>query len=254
MRKVLRSSLLVFMVLATLITSAQETEIDTSVFQYELISATDTITSLQRSKDFAYVKYLDSLLKKAGKIKADTISLVNATPSRRSANNRSDEVRSSSKTDNSFFNSPVVKSIFWILAIGFISFILYRLFLGEGIFRRNRKLDRSGETNEEEAMSDPDSYDRLIKDAIAIGNFRLALRYRYIQTLQRLSAKGAINFSVDKTNYEYIREIAPARLQKDFASITYNYEYVWYGRFDINEQKYGRMQNEVNLFTQKIPS
>lgn len=79
------------------------------------------------------------------------------------------------------------------------------------------------------------NFDELIAEAIAQKEFRRAVRLYYLQTLKLLSDKHLIEFKPDKTNADYLREFKKAELKQEFARLTYVYEYVWYGHFEINE-------------------
>lgn len=83
-------------------------------------------------------------------------------------------------------------------------------------------------------------------------NYRLAIRYLYLQALQNLSGKGALQLLTNKTNNEYITELRGKLYQNDFAAITLSYEYVWYGKFDISEDTYNRLMREYNSLQQKL--
>ena len=95
-------------------------------------------------------------------------------------------------------------------------------------------------------------YDRLISQAIANSNFRLATRYLYLKTLYLLSNLNLIIISPDKTNYQYIREMSNHRSYKDFVSLTSNYEYVWYGKFDMDKALYQRVENDFKNYFQRL--
>ena len=94
--------------------------------------------------------------------------------------------------------------------------------------------------------------DRLIAKAVTNKNYRLAIRYRYLQTLQMLAGNRLLQFSVDKTNYQYVNELRGKPYHNDFAAITLNYEYVWYGNFDISEDVYNKLFTEYKTFHQKL--
>ena len=104
----------------------------------------------------------------------------------------------------------------------------------------------------DEKISDPSGYDRLIGKAVANQNYRLAIRYLYLQTLQILSNHGLIQLSPDKTNYEYVRELSGKLYQDDFSGITLGYEYVWYGKFEIGKDTYQKLSADYKTFQQKF--
>jgi hypothetical protein len=70
--------------------------------------------------------------------------------------------------------------------------------------------------------------------------------------LQKLSGSGLLQFSADKTNYQYVNELHGKPYQNDFAAITLNYEYVWYGKFEIGEDVYNRLFSDYKSFHQKL--
>ena len=212
---------------------------------------TDSIEDYKRDKDFAYMKYLDSLLRQTKDLTIDTFSINSASSgSKQNPPQNSRSINTGPRRN--IFSQPIVKIILWILAILLIGFIIYRLFLGQNFFTRNRSYNISDTQKEEEDISDPSAYDKLISQAVANKNYRLAIRYSYLQTLQILAGSGLVQFSADKTNYQYVNELGGKPYQNDFAAITLNYDYVWYGKFDISEDVYNRLFKEYKSFHQKL--
>ena len=87
------------------------------------------------------------------------------------------------------------------------------------------------------------NFDTAIAKAKAEKNYRFAIRYLYLQLLQRLSANGAIEFAADKTNTEYVRELTGKPYKEEVAALTMYYEYAWYGEFGIDEDKYSKIES-----------
>ncbi len=187
----------------------------------------DSVQAVNSDKGFYYKRYMDSLLR-ATQFKVQK-------PRRRVDLNGSD-----------FFNS-IFGIIFWILAIGLFAYLVYRLFLSNSSFlSRNRKNIASDVTViEEENASDPDS---LLRNAIRNGNYRLAVRYLYLQSLQRLSEKKFIEINANKTNYEYVMEVRRHKFANEFASLTLQYEYVWYGEYPVDERLFEQIQGSFTQF------
>lgn len=82
--------------------------------------------------------------------------------------------------------------------------------------------------------------DQLIEQAKAAGNYPLAIRYYYLQTLQLLTQKGLITWQDQKTNADYMREIPKGNLQDNFARVTLAYDSIWYGNFEVDELLFSR--------------
>jgi hypothetical protein len=220
---------------------------------HSISASEDTILAYKKTKEFAYIYYLDSLLKHSEKIKIDTISPENMNRINPGKGNRPvAEEQTISAPSVNIFNNGFVKLLLWVLAIGFIAFILYKLFLGESFFRKQTLRNEPAKEEIDETPLEASGYDRLINEAIQSKNFRLATRYLYLQTLQSLNQHGAILFSIAKTNYQYVRELQNKSYQNEFSSLTLNYEYVWYGDFNINEELFTRLQRQFNQFHKKI--
>lgn len=82
------------------------------------------------------------------------------------------------------------------------------------------------------------NFDKLIKKALKKDNFRLATRFHFLKSLQLLSKYEYINWNFDKTNSEYINEIQQPPTKQLFRQVAYVYDYVWYGEFPIDQERY----------------
>lgn len=197
----------------------------------------DSAEVLKKSPDFAYAKNLDSILKQLQKKQL-------TEEKREPPTNSWLEV---------FFFSPITKFFFWGLACLFIGFILHRLFFTEGFFqRRTVSTNLTVLPDEDEHLSATTDYTKLIAQAFTSNNFRLAVRYHYLQTLQKLAAKGEIQFAVDKTNYQYVRELIDKPYKNQFARLTLIYEYAWYGGFATDEILFAAIQTNFKNFNDLV--
>ena len=209
---------------------------DTILISNQLTLKGDSVLALKKLQSFAYIKNLDSLLLERQQMDdKETDSTVHLS------------------WLAAFFASPVTKYFFWILAGGFIIFILYRLFFAEGFFQSSFAKSRVTVYDDQAVdLSKTANYGKLISQAVNAGNHRLAVRYHYLQSLQKLAAKGVIQFATDKTNYQYVRELSGKPYKSEFASLTLNYEYVWYGEFEIDETLFNTIQNKFKQFNSGV--
>jgi hypothetical protein len=216
------------------VTALEEDEpADTTLYKNDLNLSYDSIKNWKNLKEYAYIKYLDSLLKNIKKKEP-----------KQSAPHRS--------ILSGLFNSDFVTVLLWTLAIAFVLFILYRLFLADGAFKRKSKSAKAEAEVEEEIISHESDFDALIRQALQSGNYRQAVRYQYLRTLHLLAGKSLLELAPDKTNFQYVSEITNRSYQQDFASITLNYEYVWYGEFEIDKNIYDKIETNFRGFNQKI--
>ncbi len=228
---------------------------DTSLYFKYLYASKDTVQYWKSMKAFAYAVYLDSLLRNR-ELKKKKIE---QKQQERSSNKSSSGESSSSDSVSfdaapGFFNSPFITVLLWILAGGFVLFIIYSLFLKDGMFRRNTKSTAGTSSGEMEAaeVKPGTDMDNLIAQALRDNNFRLAVRYQYLKNLHKLAEKGFVQYAVDKTNYQYVNELTNAGLRNEFAGITLNYEYVWYGEFEIDAVIYRKLETGFTNLYNKI--
>ncbi len=130
-----------------------------------------------------------------------------------------------------------------LLATGLIGYGIYRMLQAP----RNRVISRDGV---EITVDNLDQYihetdlERFLREAIAQGNFSLAIRLYYLQVIKDLSAKNAIHWSREKTNRDYQREMRQHRLAEPFRQVTLHFEEVWYGNQALDAAAYGKLEPE----------
>lgn len=209
----------------------------------------DSVQAINSDKGFYYKTYMDSLLRatenrikkilelrRKDSLRTDSLMRAGKSPSGRSL----------TLDGGQFFNSAV-GIIFLIIAVALFGYIVYKLFLSNSSFlSRSRKNIASDIAVVEEDASDTDS---LLRNAIKNGNYRLAVRYLYLQSLKRLSERKYIEINTNKTNYEYVTEIRKHKFANEFASLTLQYEYVWYGEYPVDERLFEQIQNSFTRFS-----
>jgi hypothetical protein len=219
-----------------------------TVSQKQLSQNDDSISKWKQSHEFAYMDYLDSVLRKEKNIKADTVSIDESgkiTRNQRAENNASGL--------NKILNSLPLRIFFWVIALIFIGLISYKVFFKNGIFRRKKnKLIAENEEGSPYDLEELSKYDALISDAENKNEFNLATRYLFLKTLKTLADKGFIDFTAEKTNKEYLKEMEQNKYFNQFEKLTRNYEYTWYGKFLIDKNKYQYLKEEFILFNEKV--
>lgn len=216
---------------------AKEVLSDTSVSFSDFSIKRDSILAIKLKKDYSWITNIDSFL----------------TAQKKEDSNQSKIVvkqNSGSSFLGSLFNSAILQTVVWIAAAVLVLFIIYKLFLSEGVFgRRSEKagIQLAGE-DDTRLVND---YEVLLRKAYEEGNWRFAMRFLFLKTLQKLNKNEMINYAVDKTNSAYVKEL-PASKRDDFASIALYYEYVWYGNVEIEKMVFDSIENKFNNFLNKI--
>lgn len=96
-------------------------------------------------------------------------------------------------------------------------------------------------------------FDLLINDAVERKQHRFAIRYHFLRLLKAMSEKQIIDWHPDKTNREYLHEISSQQLKEDFDYLTYVYENIWYGEFEITEESFGKIAQKFNHTIRQLP-
>jgi hypothetical protein len=82
------------------------------------------------------------------------------------------------------------------------------------------------------------NFEQLIREALQSNNKRLAIRYYYLWLLKKLSDKGIITWDIEKTNTDYLYEIQNQNRKEEFGYLSYIYNNIWYGEFEIDESAF----------------
>jgi len=122
---------------------------------------------------------------------------------------------------------------------------------GGWIFRRKKDdlIAREGDIEKQILTTD---FNTLIANTLLSGNQRLAIRYYYLWLLKELSNKGDIALHPEKTNADYQYEISNPDLKTRFAYLSYLYNYIWYGAFELNEDTFARAKSSFDETLKRI--
>ncbi|MDO5655622.1 MAG: DUF4129 domain-containing protein [Flavobacteriaceae bacterium] len=144
-----------------------------------------------------------------------------------------------------------------ILGIGIVGLVVFWLlrFLiqkeGNWFFSKKNKNILPQATIIDENIHELD-FQQLIAEKELQKDYRFAVRYNYLALLKSLSDKKLIEWDPEKTNRDYLTEISNIELKKEFASLTYIFDYVWYGEFDIEQPVYEKFKTQFSTFKNKI--
>lgn len=157
------------------------------------------------------------------------------------------------KQAKGFTAHPFFQTLLWIVIIaGFATFLmLYLSGSNMGLFRKANKIitdDDSVDTDDIFAIN----YQKEIDKAVGMSNYRLAVRLMFLRMLKKLSDNNLIQFTQDSTNLDYLLQLETTAMYKDFFKLTRNYEYSWYGQFEIDKEKFAVIKVDFDKFEGKI--
>lgn len=210
---------------------------DTILYKHDISIALDSVDAWKAEKKFAWAKNLDSLLKEK---------------EHEFMNDGDYKSNHSSSFLQNFFSLTIVRFLLWAVVVIVVLFIIYRLFISKGIFRRTSSTSSLKSLEDiQQQVENASDYDALIRQSFNRADYRMAIRYQFLKTLHLLTDKGLLQHSTDKTNFQYVQEIAMDK-RKDFSSLVLNYEYVWYGHLNIAREQYEQMEKKYIAFYNKI--
>jgi len=136
-----------------------------------------------------------------------------------------------------------------VIFIGLLGWYLFQ----NNIIRRKQRFnpgDKEQEISEENIFDI--NYQQEIEKAIDSANYRLAIRLLFLRLLKNLSQKNIIQYKHERTNFDYLSQLSSGRYYKDFFRLTRNYEYAWYGKFDVSEESFGIIKNDFENFDRNL--
>ena len=74
----------------------------------------------------------------------------------------------------------------------------------------------------------------------------------FLRILKNLSDKKIIQYKQDRTNFDYLLQLHSTKYYADFFRLTRNYEYSWYGQFDIEPEKFSIIKNDFENFDRNL--
>ena len=91
-------------------------------------------------------------------------------------------------------------------------------------------------------------FEKEIADAIESGNYRKAIRLRYLQCLKTLSDNDAIDWRIHKTPTQYTREFK----NEDFKNLTRQYVLVRYGGYKATPEIYEYICDKYKIIVSEL--
>jgi hypothetical protein len=185
------------------------------------------LKAMQQNKDFWYANYVFE--KEKDKAKGKDARVNQITPLR----------------DQTWF-----KTLMWLIIIGGFVYALvsYIGSTNSGLFRRAVKSINDEDQFDETENIFEINYKERIDRAVRAGNFQLAVRLHFLQMLKTLSGRNVIQYKQDRTNFDYMMQLRSTSYYNDFFRLTRNYEYAWFGNFEVNEEMYHIIKNEFEKF------
>ncbi len=137
----------------------------------------------------------------------------------------------------------ITQVIVYTIAIGALLFLLWYL-LRNGLGISNRRVKPVRVLDAEDVDLDNVQFsdiELMLRQALSAGDYRTAIRARFLMILKQLSDKELIRWQKRKTNTEYLLEMNGHSTFQELAGVTRWYEMIWYGNARITQQDFERL-------------
>lgn len=140
-------------------------------------------------------------------------------------------------------SSNLTAIIIKVIAIAIIIFVIYLITKailnkeGQWIFGKNSDKKIIDYTDFEKNIHLVD-FEKLIQNTLKSGEKRLSIRYYYLWLLKKMAQNNLIEWDVEKTNSDYLYELKDQAQKDDFSYLSYLYNYIWYGEFELDDQTF----------------
>lgn len=149
--------------------------------------------------------------------------------------------------------NELVAILFRVLAVIIVGLVLYFLISyllskdGNFIFGKKNKKVNINDCDLNENIHEI-NFPASISDYEQKKDFRSAVRYQYLYVLKKLADKKLIEWNPEKTNKDYVAEYSVSASKEQFRELSYIFDYVWYGEFDLNEESYRQFKTKFDNF------
>ena len=150
--------------------------------------------------------------------------------------------------------SPWIINLIWIVMIVvFVAALVWYLAAGNiRIFRKAPvALNEVSELNYEEDLFTI-NFESEIRKAVKSNNYRLAIRLLFLRSLRQLNNNEIIVYKPTKTNGDYLFQLHGSPYYKPFFKLTRIFDYVWYGKFQLDTERFNELQKEFVQFNDQL--
>lgn len=156
--------------------------------------------------------------------------------------------------DNNYENIVLTQDIIiWAIIIISVIVVVW-LLLKSDLSRLIRPESKLTTFNFSEITDDLSTinFDKMIYEAVKNGDHRTAIRWNYLKCLYLLEKGGHLVFQPAKTNIDYKNDLKRSEFLNEFMSISRIYDYVWYGKFEVDGTKYQSLKKEFTSFESRL--
>jgi len=196
----------------------------------------DTFDKLKKKEEYWYYDYVE------------------AEKERKKNNSRKDSLKPDKNDQDNTSNTSSgypgnLGFITWLIVIAAFFIIIFLFLKANGISLFASRAKNIELTESTETISDnifeidfESAIDRTIKNR----DYRLATRLLFLRLIKTMANKSVIDYSPDKTNFDYLFALSGTKAYNDFAQAVRAFEYVWYGEFGLTENQFSQVKQQFD--------
>ena len=141
--------------------------------------------------------------------------------------------------------SGVKNVLFLLLGMAGVGILFYFLFKG----RQNTAFVK-GDVKWGDVFTNPadiaeEQFVQWMNDAESRMDYKEAVKYLYLWSIRQMDAKNFIHYRPEYTNRQVVNKLKNDEIKSIFSSVAKNFEYVWYGHFELSAVEYNELKNAV---------
>lgn len=140
----------------------------------------------------------------------------------------------------------IIKYIIVAVAIFFVAFLMLKNNARSLFYKKGASV--SSDFIESTEDIEEIDFDKRIADEVSRKDFRKAVRLYFLKVIKELNQHRLINWKLDKTNTDYLKELRSGVYYQQFAELSRIYEYIWYGDFKLDETNFLSVIQKFNQF------
>lgn len=90
--------------------------------------------------------------------------------------------------------------------------------------------------------------DDLLRQALEQGKWQIAIRISFLMIIKKLSQQRIIEWTKEKTNWEYYDELKEVELRDQFREMVIDFERTWYGEMSITQAEFQVIDSKFRQF------
>lgn len=146
------------------------------------------------------------------------------------------------------------KYIFYIVIAGAILFVIIMLSVNhkkeQVTVNQNIQVSIDIQEIEEQAMEM--DLEKVLSELIAKGDYKGALRIKFLIVIKLLVSKGKIEWMKEKTNWDYFYELEKYPFSVEFKKMITWFDRIWYGDVSITSNQYEHFEQMCERFKKQF--